>query len=294
LVNGVPDSADCDAPVALARELLAAEGFTDARCVAIKGGVPSSEAFARGEVDFGFMFVPYLLRRLDTGIPIIALAGTHSGCLELFAHKHIRTLTDLKGKQVGAGRAGQIYLSVMAAHVGLDPKDIKWISKSDGANPLDLFVQGKVDAYLAFGPERQDLRARKIGRSIVDMGADKPWANYLCCMLAGRTDFVRKYPIATKRVVRAILKATDQCSSEPELAARRLVEGGWAQHYDIAHQMLLDIPYASWRELDPEDTLRFYALWLHDLGDLKSTPNKLIAEGTDWLFLEEVKRELKA
>jgi NitT/TauT family transport system substrate-binding protein len=64
-------------------------------------------------------------------------------------------------------------------------------------------------------------------------------------------------------VVRAILKGTDLCSEEPERVAQRLVEGGFAQRYDIARQMLVDIPYASWRELDPEDSLRFYGLWLH-------------------------------
>jgi NitT/TauT family transport system substrate-binding protein len=80
---------------------------------------------------------------------------------------------------------------------------------------------------------------------------------------------------------------------EPERPARRLVEEGFAPHYDIARQTLIDIPYASWRELDPEDSLRFYALWLYEFGDLSSNPNRLIAKGVDWRFLEQVKRELK-
>jgi NitT/TauT family transport system substrate-binding protein len=95
-------------------------------------------------------------------------------------------------------------------------------------------------------------------------------------------------------MVRAILKATDLCATEPERAARQLVERGFAQHYDVALQVLTDVPYSVWRELDPEDSLRFYALWLHELGMIKSTPNQLIADGTDWRFLNELKRELKA
>jgi NitT/TauT family transport system substrate-binding protein len=35
-------------------------------------------------------------------------------------------------------------------------------------------------------------------------------------------------------------------------------------------------------------------LRLHDIGMIKSSPNSLIAEGTDWRFLNELKRELKA
>ena len=50
----------------------------------------------------------------------------------------------------------------------------------------------------------------------------------------------------------------------------------------------------TWREYDPEDTLRFYALRLHEAGMIKSSPNALLAEGTDWRFLNELKRELKA
>ena len=144
-------------------------------------------------------------------------------------------------------------------------------------------------------PEPQELRARKIGRAIVNMATDKPWSQYFCCMLVGNRDFVRKHPVATKRALRALLKATDLCGTKPERAARRLVEGGFIAHtYDDTLQVLTEIPWASWRELDPEDSLRFYALWLHEFGMLNSTSNKIIAEGTDWRFLDELKRELKA
>jgi NitT/TauT family transport system substrate-binding protein len=40
--------------------------------------------------------------------------------------------------------------------------------------------------------------------------------------------------------------------------------------------------------------MRFYALRMNEVGMIKSTPNQLIAQGTDWRFLKELKRELKA
>jgi NitT/TauT family transport system substrate-binding protein len=52
------------------------------------------------------------------------------------------------------------------------------------------------------------------------------------------------------------------------------------------------VPYGKWREFDPEDTVRFYALRLHEAGMIKSSPDTIIAEGTDWRFLREVRREL--
>jgi len=112
--------------------------------------------------------------------------------------------------------------------------------------------------------------------------------------LSGNADYVRRYPAATKRVLRAILKAADLCASDPTLVARRIVEGGFGANYDRALQTVAELSYDRWREYDAEDTLRFYALRLHDAGLIKSSPNKIIAENTDWRFLNELKRELKA
>ena len=113
-------------------------------------------------------------------------------------------------------------------------------------------------------------------------------------MLVGNREFVRAHPIAVKRVLRAILKANDICAAEPEMAARRLVNRGFAENYDYVLQTLTELPFAQWREFDAEDSLRFFALRLHEVGMIKSSPNALIAEGTDWRFLNELKRELKA
>jgi NitT/TauT family transport system substrate-binding protein len=73
-----------------------------------------------------------------------------------------------------------------------------------------------------------------------------------------------------------------------------LVNGGFTPRYDYARQTLNEIPYNMWREFDPADTMRFYALRLHEVGMIKSSPNTLIAEGANWRFLDELKRELKA
>jgi NitT/TauT family transport system substrate-binding protein len=112
-------------------------------------------------------------------------------------------------------------------------------------------------------------------------------------MLVGNREFVRKNPVATKRVVRAILKATDLCDSEPEYVARAIVDRGFADRSDPLLQILKDNPY-KWREYNAEDTVRFYALRLQEVGLIKSSPQKIIADGTDWRFLNELKSELKA
>ena len=88
--------------------------------------------------------------------------------------------------------------------------------------------------------------------------------------------------------------AADLCVTDPTRAARRIVDGGFTDRYEYALQTLSENGYDKWREYDAEDTLRFFALRLHETGFIKSSPQKIIADGTDWRFLDEVKRELKA
>ena len=247
----------------------------------------------RGELDFSMEYAPQMVAAIDSSSPVTALAGVHVGCNVLFAHEGIRTIRDLKGRRVGTGLVPQGLIASMAEYVGLDPlKDIEWVS-SPFATAKELFIEHKIDAVLALPPDPQDLRARKIGHVIVDSAIDRPWSQHFCCVLTATKEFVRKYPVATKRVLRAILKATDFCASDPAAVARRLVDGGFTGNYDYALQTLKEVWYNKWREYDAEDSIRFYALRLREASMIKSTPGKIIADGTDWRFLNELKRELK-
>jgi hypothetical protein len=69
---------------------------------------------------------------------------------------------------------------------------------------------------------------------------------------------------------------------------------GVCRGYELALQGLRELPYDKWREYDAEDTVRFYALRLREAGFIRSSPQKIIADGTDWRFPDELKRELKA
>jgi NitT/TauT family transport system substrate-binding protein len=291
----------CIAPEYVAEELLRDEGFADVRYVTLAPGSNSPDGIARGEVDFGLNFASVLAVALDRGVPMTVLGGVHVGCFELFVNEGIRSLTELKGKSVGIaylGSPGHLYLSAIAAHVGIDPgKDLHWVTSeaAEGPDgPQKLFADGKVEAFLGFPPDTQDLRARHIGQVVLNSASDQPWSQYFCCMLAGNREFVRNNPVAAKRVLRALIRAIELCAKEPERAARRIVDGGFSPRYDYALQTMNALPYDKWRDYDPEDTLRFYALRLHEVGMIKSTPNKIIADGTDWRFLNELRRELKS
>src|SRR5690606_753151 len=188
------NTAICFAPFDVAEKFLRAEGFTDVQYVSTPGGFSSPEMVARGEVDFGASFAGTVVYYLDAGLPLTAVSGLHAGCYELFAREPIQSVADLKGRRVGIqtlSSSGHLYVSIMARHVGLDPKqDIEWVVPSDGS-AMELFATGQTDAFLGFPPEPQELRARKIGRVILSTTTDQPWSQYFCCIAFGNRDFVR-------------------------------------------------------------------------------------------------------
>ena len=290
----------CRAPQWVAAALLSAEGFTDVQYVAVDSGGRGADltgsALASGQVDLSMQFIGPSILQVDAGDPIVLLLGVQIGCYELFGTDRVRAVRDLKGKTVAAGPlrgSGHTFLASMAAFVGLNPaRDITWLDSPD-SEALRLFADGKADALMASPPRSQEARARKLGHVVVSTVMDRPWSQYFCCLMAGRRDFVRKHPVATKRALRAILKATDICAREPERVARFLVDEGYAERYDYALQAMKEIPYNHWRDYDPEDTVRFHALRLHEAGMIKSGPQKIIAQGTDWRFLKDLRKELK-
>jgi NitT/TauT family transport system substrate-binding protein len=284
----------CVSSLYIAEELLRAEGFTDIHYLQAPefGGIVP----IRGEVDFAPIYALEGVRAIDAGEPLMLLAGVMVGCFELFAREGIDSFAELKGKSIGVGAAGSLnsqLVTLVMAQIGLHfTRDVQWVTDPK-IKPKELFEQGKIDAFLAFPPEPQDLRARHIGHVLINTAVDRPWSQYFCCMLAGNREFVAMHPVATKRVVRAILKATDLCATEPARAAQRLADRDLTARHDYTLQTLSENGY-QWREYDAEDTIRFYALRLRDVGLIKSSPQKIIADGTDWRFLNELKRELKA
>jgi NitT/TauT family transport system substrate-binding protein len=290
-------SAICFAPQYLAEELLRLEGFSEVSYVEMMSG-NSIEGVYAGQADLSMEAAPTMVYAMDNRQSVVALAGIHAGCYELFGNERVKAIRDLQGKTVSVnalGSADHVLLTSMLAYVGVNPKrDVNWITGDKAMDAMRLFIRGKADAFMGFAPAPQELRARKIGHVIVNTAQDRPWSQCFCCMLVANRDFVARNPIATKRAVRAYLKAADICAQEPERVARFLADKGYEPRYEVGLEVVRSLPYQRWREANPEDTMRFLALRLHEVDMIKTTPEKLIAQGTDWRFLNELKREMKA
>jgi NitT/TauT family transport system substrate-binding protein len=282
----------CIAPQYVAEEMLKSEGFTDIQY--FESGINLYPGFAAGRIDISIAYVAPFIFELDAGAPIVLLGGVHTGCFELFGTERVQAIRDLKGKIVAVpelGSSPHVFVASMVAYVGLDPRRDVNFALHPVAEAIELLANGKIDGLVGFPPVPQELRERKIGHVIVNSGIDRPWSQYFCCMVGAHREFVSRHPRASKRALRAILKAAQFCSVEPERAARMVAEKGY--RYDYALQTMKEIRYANWRDYDPDDAVRFYALRLREAGMIRSTPNRLLAEGTNWRFFNELKRELK-
>ena len=275
----MPEGVDvaCFGPMWMAEELLRAEGF--GRVEYPTYGADLND-LSMGKHDVVLFDLPEIVLALDEGRSIVVLGGIHGGCYELFGSSRVRTVADLRGRSVAvASRSRRAFVSAMASYVGLDPR--KEIAFEVAPDAYQRFVDGKVDAVLGFPPEPQNLRVLKIGHSLLNTTTDRPWSQYYCCMAVANRDFVRQHPVATKRALRGLLKATDICAAEPERVAGELVTRGYIKDSAATLQTIRALPYRRWREYDAADSIRFFALRMHEAGVIKTNPQKLMAQGTD-------------
>ncbi len=299
----------CDAPLWLAKDLLREEGFTDVQYVDVPKIATSSWVRAR-TADFGAGHPEAIVAAVDAGLPITALAGLHSGCQEVWAAPGIASVRDLRGKRIAifakSAAADQFFgfFATLLAYVGIDPlKDVELVEVGpDYAAMLNAYLDGRSDVFLAAAEGAAVLRRdpRNRGTKILDQTSDKPWSQYLCCLLVANRDWTRQYPVATKRVTRAVLRAADAAAKDRPRAARegvgasiqRLLPPGALTVEQILVDTTAMLSY-DWREFDPEETLRFFSLRLGDVKAIRSLPQQIIANGSDLAFMRQLRTELK-
>ena len=289
--------APCWVPQLVAEPLLREEGITDIQYIEQKIDQGEEDILA-GRVDFTADFTANSLRVVAPGDPIDFISGFHIGCYSLIGSDRIKSVRDLKGKKVWAWEnvmaSPNVFFKAFVAYVGLDPeKDVEYVECSKD-EAIELFKRGKIDAFMSFPPGPQQLRAAGIGHTLVDTNVDRPWSQYYCCMILGRRDFIRNNPIATRKVIRSILRANDLVSQDPAMAAQLLVDRKLrkADDQEFMAQSLGEIPYDKWRDYSPEDTIRFWALRLKEVGIIEYSPQEYISKNTDWSHIASLKKEM--
>ena len=296
---GLPALAEtqCLAAQYLAEPFLREEGFTDIRYPRYKAKDYLAD-MRNGKIEFALGYAAAWIPMIDAGSPLVMLGGVHVGCWQIFGTGDITSLRDFKGKTVsvvGPGFTDSIFMAMTLNDVGLDiDKDVKVVNYPPTENAR-ILSSGEVDAVVAFPPINKDLRVKGIGKVVLNSLTDPPWSNYYCCTAVTTREWMEKHPVATKRALRAMVKAADVIAKDPDGSARFLVDEGYATNFDYTCDILKEIPYNKiWRDFDPVDSVRFYALRLKRAGLIKSTPEEIIERGTDFRYLTQLRKELQS
>jgi len=299
----------CEGWAWFAEDLFREEGFVDVRITEIG-------AIHTGGADIGATFANDVAHKVDAGAPFIAIAGTHTGCNQLWARPGINSITDLRGKRIdvysttpGKDAVFGMWVSLIGAF-GIGPSDVRFrdLSQLPAGLPTDQaklhgppspiiqnFLAGQSDAVLAYVDQGPALRANPAnpGHLIFDMMMDKPWSQYYCCLVMANTDYTKANPWATKRATRAVLRGIDKLTKDRKAAVDVAVRKGFTQDGPLLLEAIKDMPY-PWRDYDPADSMRYFALHLADAKLLTKTPEQIIRDGTDFAFFRQMQKELKA
>jgi NitT/TauT family transport system substrate-binding protein len=294
----------CDPWYLFCEPFLREEGFTD-----LTFGTGSLSA---GDADLGILYGNSFVGAIDSGTPLVALAGMHTGCIMVFARPGISTVADLRGKTIGINtRTVQIlgksvlsteygFLLSLLTYIGMQPSDVNFVEVGASGNVITPFTDGKVDAIFTGAAGGPLLMAdpKNPGQVILDSSKDKPWSQNYCCVLVTSRDWYGAHPVAAKRMTRAILRATDAAKKDLRAAAKSAIDKGiYKATPAVTEQILYDIikdESFDWREYDPDDTVRFFALRLADAKLVKKTPQQILADGADFTYFRQLRKELRA
>lgn len=286
----------CDPWRWLSESYLRGEGFTD---------IQYGSGIARdGTADMSTVYASAHVTNVDSGHPVVTVAGAHTGCIELFARPGLDTIADLRGKRIAVNAMttddlAYVFIASLFAHVGMKPSDANFVAIGDASVPA-YFVDGKADAILTFAAQGPLLKAnpKNPGRVILSSAFDKPWSQNYCCVITANRDWARTNPVAVKRATRGILRAIDEGKRDLRAAATLGIEKRmFSDTPQVTEQVLYDVIHHcsyDWRDYDAEETVRFFALRLADAKLIKKSPQQITAEGTDLAWFRQLRKELKA
>ena len=286
----------CDAPIMAAEAYLREEGFTDVQIT----DAATLTALTDGKVDMGNLFPPAYAAALEGGLRVVGLGGLHAGCIEIWAPQSVASLKDLRGHTIVV-QAKTIRDTVYGNAVmflkqaGVDPKDVNFVAQSD-ADVVKLYLDGKNDAVLVAAAAAEALKANPAnkGHVIFTQSKDEPWSRLDCCLVATTQDWYRANPIATKRAMRAILRAEDALTADRAAAAKLATDKGLfggANNFNNVRNAVNMLTF-NWRDLDADKSLRVSGAILADTGLMKISVDEL-AKSLDLRILRELQTELK-
>ena len=257
------------------------------------GGEVFTQTVRAGQIHLALNFIGPPIVNIDERAPLVILAGVHAGCFRAVRNRSgCRRCGTSRGRRSGSQRRGRAMTRLPHRHALPTWASIRAWMSTGSLHPFAecrrrLLAEGKIDGYLGFRL-RTAGAARKEGRARGRQQCRRPPLVPVLLLHDHREPGLRPPEPGGDEAG----DARDPEDGRPLCAGTRAWrrKASWIRagrkQYDYALQMMKDLPYGRWRDYSPEDTVRFYALRLREAGMIKSTPQKIIAEGTDWRFID--------
>src|SRR5256885_3614207 len=224
---------ECDPGVWLARDYLHDEGFTHIEF--IQTSFTSREWLTKDLADVALAHPEFMVVAINFGLPLTILAGLHTACLQLWVDDSITGFSGLRGRRISV-RAADLsdqffaFFATILAWIGIDTNQVHFVEARTYDGMDDAFKEGRDEAVLAGGIEGPRLvRDKARGHVLLDTMITKPWSQYECCHLVANRAWAVQNPAASKRVTRAIIKATDRAAQDHPRAAHDAFASGFAK-----------------------------------------------------------------
>ncbi len=167
------------------------------------------EAFMAGKIDAAYILAPLAMDLADRGIPVrIVALGHRSGAVVMVRKEDpARNLGDLRGKRVGIPSrfaVDNLFVHRLMKQFQMNETDLKLIELNPPDMPAALYA-GAVDAFATGEPF--GAQAEMAGYARVLHWTRDEWPTYVCCVLAVRTDLIRKSRPMVQKLVDAALSA---------------------------------------------------------------------------------------
>lgn len=182
-----------------------------------ESGAAIAAAFARGDIQVGYLGLTAAIMAYARGVPIKVVAGVHQYGYGLVARPELKGIEDLKGKTVGCLREGTVtdlLLNRMIDRYQL--KEIKIRRMSPSQEVIGLFA-GRLDA--AFLPEQHATMADSMGFPML-LTSEDLWPDMQGDVLAVREKLLEDNPELVEKLVKITQRATVWIHEYPYDAAK--------------------------------------------------------------------------
>lgn len=244
-----------------------------------------------GQVDAGLIPYTSFVALFDAGAPVKIIAGGGiQGCI-LVAQPGLDSPEKLKGKTLGTFQMDTLEVlpfDWMKKH-GVNFKDINVRYMGTTPEAVEAFKAGALDMICTIEPYGTALLNDVKGSVMLSDGIDIYGPGYTDCVLAVRSDMIKKNPAALKSLIKGMMKAQYMAETQPEETLKILVGPFYKTSMENARIAMTKQPSV----VDARSQTQFILDRVEsivEMGYIKKKPGR---DAIDWTLLEQVIAENK-